>query len=565
MPIISKQAQSERLSQFQAYDPDTMAESSFGEVFAASLGTVIDEELSISQALNNEGFRQRKKVVDELILSGDIQNYERYRTKGGRMRQLDYDRIAQDLGREDIKTDEQLHQERAEVLRQRREYSEDVVSRGSGAAQFLGAMNGYLLDPVNILTVGIAAPATAGKAVTTIGRVALATRNAAIIDGVTELGIQAFVYNHKQDIDSPYSTRDFLANVGMAATGAGLLGGTTEGLAGWFKSVRKVADQLPETAEIKTAKEYLDGHIEMLEAIHAERKANQIEDPRLLEIYDSMLQSNYNDYEQAVKAGVDLLQSDIDAAKKSNETILQYLSKKGGLSREDFLSEGVDPEYFKGKAKVFGKPIFPRQGGLSADDVAELLNQEGYRVDANEALEIVRDALDNDVLLNVDARANLELLKKDMRLLEAANNNRYLDKIFKGARETDLEQDLKFYEELEQRRAEYSQPPTTAESYKIPDQPEAQPKPPPASATAREREVMKAAGIDSSFDAEYAKFQALDDAPIIQGENMVDAKAIVDGFDQELKGLDEVLTCAYAPPPSKASKFTKAFVDKFNG
>ena len=256
MPFVSEKSNRVIEQSFGQYEHKK--ESSFGEVFTAALGQVIDEDLSISIQLNREGFDARNKLIDDKIKSGDIPDVTKFRTKGGRSRHLDYGRIAASLNDPEIKTDDVLTQERNELLAQRREYADDVIERGSGLAQFAGSMNAYMLDPLNIATVGIATPVTASKALTTLGKVALTARNAALLDATIETGLQAFIYEHKQAIDSPYDASDALANIGMAATGAAALSGGAVGLSSWLTRVLKIADEVPKTKDTEAAKEYLE-------------------------------------------------------------------------------------------------------------------------------------------------------------------------------------------------------------------------------------------------------------------------------------------------------------------
>ena len=264
MPFVNESSARENTQRFEQSDGYEEA-SSFGDTYGASLGMVFDEELSISSQLNMEGTRHRNYQIDSLARQGAI-DLDKYRNlpANHRTSTVDYGAAAKELNRDDIKTDEVLNQERNDLLAQRRGYAQDVIDRGSGTAQFLGAATGYVLDPINIATMGIATPITAGRAITTIGRAALAAKDTALIVGATELGIQALVYQHKQDIDSPYSAGDALAAIGMAATGAAALGGAAGGLAAYFDRVLKLSDQVPQTKDVIAAKEYIERNKSLL-------------------------------------------------------------------------------------------------------------------------------------------------------------------------------------------------------------------------------------------------------------------------------------------------------------
>lgn len=256
MPFINSESTGEIVERFAPYED--RGDIDFGEAFDASVGLAFDEGLSVSHMLNREGWDTRRAMIEEKIKAGEIDNVDKYRTANGRNRNLDYNRIAEDLQDPNIKTDAQLNQERNEFLAMKRGYAQDVIERGSGAAQFLGSLNAYALDPINVLTLGYAAPATAARATSIVGRAALAAKDAALISAAAELGIQGLVYQHRQTIQSPYSAGDALAAVGFAATGAAALGGVAGGLGAYFAKVRGVADQLPDSVELQAAKRSLE-------------------------------------------------------------------------------------------------------------------------------------------------------------------------------------------------------------------------------------------------------------------------------------------------------------------
>jgi len=253
MPFISQKDTRELSQGFVPYEETFTPE--FGEVFAASLGQVFDEELSISGALNREGFRDREKIVKDILDSDENLNRQDYIDRRGR---FDYNRFSLEAGDDRVKTDQQLEQERRELLEQRRNYADSVKERGSGMAQFLGMATGYMLDPVNVATMGVGSTVAAAKATTTIGRALYGGRDAALIGSATELAIQPLVYEHKSDIESPYSGQDAIEAMLGAGVGGAALGAFTGGLSGFVKNIRAEAEKIPETGDIKQAKESLD-------------------------------------------------------------------------------------------------------------------------------------------------------------------------------------------------------------------------------------------------------------------------------------------------------------------
>lgn len=232
------------------HDPMVHGATSFGEVFDAAVGQVFDEELSISSALNNEGWEKRRQQVRDLVAEGfDVTPYQ------DQTGLIDYDRIANETGH-GVLTDRELYEQRTTLLAQRRAYSTDVIERGSGMAQFLGSMTGYMLDPVNVATLPLGASASALRGLSTLGRAATVARTEAAIAAATELAIQPLVYAHKNEIGSPYEVQDALAAIATAAIGAGALGGAASGIAGYVRRAANI--NVPDSPGVRGSREILE-------------------------------------------------------------------------------------------------------------------------------------------------------------------------------------------------------------------------------------------------------------------------------------------------------------------
>tara|TARA_R110002095_G_C4251687_1_gene240227 strand:- start:9824 stop:19075 length:9252 start_codon:yes stop_codon:yes gene_type:complete len=127
------------------------------------------------------------------------------------------------------------------------------------------------------------------------------------------------------------------------------------------------------------------------------------------------MQADVDEVTTAIKA----IEKEIKTISKSNDTVGKLIAKKGGLDRNSMQAEGVDPAEFKKKGKVFGKPLFPKTGGMSVDDVTELLNQEGFELDASGTLDLIMEMLDEDTTF-VDSNVGAEVgtLYDDIAMLE---------------------------------------------------------------------------------------------------------------------------------------------------
>ena len=266
MPFVSDRDKRTFDQSYRLFTPDDLViESSFGEVFGASLGLVIDEELSISSGLNNEMYRERIAQLRGMVDDGF--DRDPYTDRRGR---IDYDRIAKDTGL--LATDDELRERRNEKLRKRREYAEDVIARGSGMAQFTGSMTAFMLDPISIVTMGTGAALTTARGLGVTANAMRVAKAEAGIAAATELAIQTLVYTHKLDIESPYSAQEALANIATAAVGGAVLGGIAGGLAGYLRAVNNKADELgavqPDTPEamVREANERLIEDLEIARA-----------------------------------------------------------------------------------------------------------------------------------------------------------------------------------------------------------------------------------------------------------------------------------------------------------
>lgn len=529
MPFISEASQRERRQQFGDYVHQEAPE--FGEVFAAAVGQVFDEELSISSSLNREGFQQRKRLVDERIAAGDINPgpYRRNPNARSRGQPVDYNRIAVDLQDPEIKTDEQLHEERNALLAQRRRYAQDVIERGSGIAQFTGGLTAYMLDPINIATIGIAVPATTARATSVLGRAALASRNAVLIEGATELGIQTLVFQHKQAIDSPYGAGDALANIGMAATGAAVLGGAAGGLSTWLEKVVKFSDDLPQTKDVIASQEYLQRlndtivsakRFDLKSANPVFRKIDREEvvNSVLIEAREELIQIAGNKLDRGTLKSLNFEKADIQFRLNNIQQ-----PTKGDIQEELSLLK-KNESLKKSPARVLKK----QARDVAAKDYDQTVNQLKTR------LNVINKRLASN---EQAAKASSELSMIDQGILP----DRYKRVIDNVMAEQEIKADLEFLQTMGDRAQEYGKPSRSTMQYVEPTQE----KPQIQTVTSREREILSRQGIAEDYDADIQAFNELESPVIRVGDEELDPAALIKDYDDELAGLDDVLKCAY--------------------
>jgi len=539
MPFISQKDNRQRM---QSYIPAEYIETpDFSEVFNASVGLAIDEGLSISGYLNNELYRERNQKINTLREEGfDVKKYSDRRGR------IDHDRLSRDTDNF-IQTDAQLREQRNEKLRQRREYAEDVIERGSGYAQFFGMATGFMLDPINIATLPIATAGVSAKGLGVLASAMNVAGREAALATAAELAIQPLVYTHKLDIESPYSTEEALMAIGGAAIGGGLLGGAAGGLAGYF---RKVGQKSREVLEPE-----VDSPEEMA-IVTLERVAEDIEAIKESTIYSDMA----NDYGQIIRS-YDRYVDDITpplndsknkllakTQKEINEIEKQpklgrKIAEYGGLNQETWFKEsGLNKKEFGSLKGGYGKPFW-RSGnaGLTPDQLAERLVEDGYisGYDQGEAISFVDDLLRmGDRIADPDAEIRLLELNESFESLSRTSDEDIAN-FYEQAVVRDMEDDLQILQEYESKMARFNEPSRAMENY---FDPEPQ-KPASATVTERERDILERNGLAEDYDAAVQAFRNIDDPQLFVDGEFINANDVMKQLDDEIEGINSVLEC----------------------
>ena len=505
MAFVSERDKRARAQEIIAYEPvDT---PDFSEVFGAAVGQVVDEEMSISAYLNMEEFDDRKQTVKRLADEG--LNINQYTSVTG---VIDYDRIARDTGQ--VKTDEELFNRRNDLLAQRRQYREDVFERGNGMAQFFGMATGFMLDPINIATLPIATAGVSLKALGTLGAAMTVAKREAALAASSELGIQGFVYQHKHDINSPYSAGDAIANIAMAATGAAVLGGITGGLVGYFGKVREAAlenaDILPNSPEAMA----LDQIQRMEDMLRNVKESGGIDAP---------------DFEQIRVEFLEEVKADLTA---------QAGNKLDRGQRKQIATELADLEGRLARVTDEIEPIEPRKGVPARQAKREAI-EAGQRI-AGEERAVIRERIDilNRQLeadrLASEAEADLTRISQDV-IPEV-----YQKRLNQIQIEREIEADVKWLREYETKLEVMNEPSKKPENYVQP-QPQ---KAAPASVTARDRDILERNGLAEDYDRDIQAFMNLETKQVMVDGEIIDADQIMKELDDEIEGINSVLECA---------------------
>ena len=544
MPILSNQDQREYYQNMRG-PQEVREDPTFFETMSAGLNFVVDEELSVSSLLNRQGYQNRNEQIFKMSNEGfDLNPYTDVTGE------IDYDRIAQDTGL--IKTNRELYDERTAILRKRREENQDVMSRGNGFAQFLGSMGGYMLDPINLATMGIGV-GTAYKGMSTLSQALMTGRNTAAIAVASESAIQPLVYKHKHDINSPYEFNDALMAIGATAVGAGLIGGAMGGISGYFRNLAKNSSEFVKPpkptdnlgAEIKLTPEQESINIlDRMGAQLAEQKAAlppRVEETILKE-YDEFQQGQYKSLEEAAQKSITELEKEIVEIRKKNKTWARWIAETGGLNKERFAREGIDPaamlpNVIKGG---FGKPVFRAKGGYDPDMLAERLREEGFLdMQGDNALDLVADMVrDPEMFMLKGVEKEIEARNYQIGML--SDENTILEDYYGDVIRSNVEKDMALLAQNKAFEDAMNKPTISYEDYVA----EALPPAPTATKTSLQREQLNSEGLANNYDRDIANFEAQDNRRVLVNGKLIDGDEYMKSLDEQIEGIESVRVCA---------------------
>jgi len=542
MPILSNQDQRDYYQNLRG-PQEFQEDPTFFETMGSAFGFVIDEELSVSSLLNRQGYDDRNEQIFKMSSEGF--NLNPYTDVTG---ELDYDRLAEDTGL--IKTNRELYDERTEILRKRREENQDVVERGNGLAQFIGSMGGYMLDPINLATMGIGV-GTAYKGMSTLSRALQTGRNTAAIAVASESAIQPLVYKHKHDINSPYEFEDALMAIGTTAIGAGLLGGAMGGLSGYFSKLSKNSTEFVTTKSLDkfdisvklTSEEESINILNKMGAQLAEQKAAlpaRIEDDILKE-YDAFQNKEYAKLEDARDATIVKLEKKITTIKKENETWARWIAENGGVNRQQLANEaGFDIADMQKIAGGFGKPVFRKTGGYSPDLFAERLREVGYdAMDMNDAIDLLDSIIRNPKILK-DPTAQVEIDNINMHINELSDENTVLEEYYGQVIRSNVEKDMDIFRQNKEFENQMNSPTLTYDDYVVSQLPPA----PIATKTSLQKEQLDFEGLSANYNRDIANFEAQEIRRVLVDGKLIDGDEYMKSLDDQIEGIESVRVCA---------------------
>ena len=590
-------SQRDARSELETLTPNrTGPEPSFGETAGAAFQFGMDEMLSISSQLNNQGYFDRQKEVRQMKTDGF--DFNPYTNEKG---DLDYNRIAKNTGL--IKTDGELRTERNAILAERRAYSQDVMGRGPASATFLGMGGAILLDPINIATLPIGF-GTAAKGLTVLSHALRGARNTAAVGVASELAIQPLVFNHKHDINSPYEVEDAIKVIGFTAIGAGVLGGAFGGIGGYFaRSAEAAAEEAVKFTSIvprADAKKFVrftptgkidpryrptfeDVSVPILQNAKVELTALagqkitrgtrksilseiQIFTGQIEKLDASLVRRSSTGKilstsgSRAKKIDRNQVAIDKAAIKEKIDSLNNTLANdnKASLAEADLtrIEQGIIPEKYSLQInKMLETNPLSESARVMARIADSLVKERGFVVsdlplqaykmakNAGKEIEEIKQAavnsLDSQIKNATSESQKLELqnLKAQIDDLNADQIDEFMAQLHKTA----VENDVQLMNSMVYKQDQASKPNIKVSDYELVEVPSA----PRASTTSLERASLDRDGIGKEFDNIMAQYNTLSSKRIYnEAGELVDADDVIKTADNELEGLESIMRCS---------------------
>ena len=540
MAILSNQDQRDYYQNMRG-PQEAQEDPTFFETMGSAFDFVIDEELSVSSLLNRQGYDDRNEQIFKMTNEGfDLKPYTDVTGE------IDYDRISDDTGL--VKNNLELYNERTEILRKRREENQDVVERGNGIAQFIGSMGGYMLDPINVATMGVGV-GTAYKGMSTLSRALMTGRNTAAIAVASESAIQPLVYKHKHDIGSPYEFNDALMAIGTTAIGAGLLGGAMGGVAGYFTRLSEDASKFVSfkpidkvDVEVKlTAEQESINVLQRMGAQLVEQKAElppRIEDD-ILQEWDNFQAGQYTKLEDARDATIITLEKQAETIRKENLTLARWIAKEGGLNKERWAREGIDVADMK--AMGGGRnPLFRVKGGYDPDMLAERLREGNVSdIQMNDAIDMVDEMVRNPkIFKDAGVQSRIDDIDDNINILR--DENTVLEEYYGNVIRKNVESDMELLAQNKAFEDAMNKPTLTYDDYVVEQLPPA----PQATRTGLQREQLDSEGLAANYDRDIANFEAQENRLVYADGKLVDGDEYMKALDDQIEGIESVRVCA---------------------
>ena len=229
----------------------------------ASTSVLFEDRADSAYQLQQHMFRERASVIEQQ--TGSLPHWYNqlyYATPTAHRQMVEgrlergeeipagFEQIAQNIKRmrlltaeHNLETDADLARRAPEVAADARSKSQrmsDIVYGTDAAGYYASQFGTFALDPVNLVSTMIPVGRVAQVSQGILSKVLTSAGYGAVANMATEAAIQPLVFEHKQNIGSPYTAGDAVTNVALAGVLGGVLAGSgTAALEGIAKAYRK--------------------------------------------------------------------------------------------------------------------------------------------------------------------------------------------------------------------------------------------------------------------------------------------------------------------------------------
>lgn len=330
----------------------------------------------------------------------------------------------------------------------------DVIARGptgfgATTAKFGAALAGAAIDPLNVASAFIPVVSQARYAglVAKMGKTGARATTGMVEGFVGAAAIEPITYGLASQQQLDYEMSDALVNVGLG----GFLGGGLHVVGGKLSDLISArSPEVRESALRSSVSQLMEGKrvdvdpvFKFDDEFSAPIRPVQDVPPSMLSEYDKVVSGEVKTFADAAASNVRAMEMEIEGLRKSSDTLGTFIAKRGGLNREIMRAEGVDPDVFKDKQKVFGQPLFRKEGGRTPDEVAEMLNEMGFEGGghtANSVVDMVFDVANGrDRFMDLEVKGKVDALQNQVDALSRSVDERYLERVYTNVVESDLD------------------------------------------------------------------------------------------------------------------------------
>jgi hypothetical protein len=497
-------------------------DASWEDGFQASIGFNADENRSYSAFINHNGHEERIRRINELGI--DLKPYIEKNLRENGIHRANYSEVAKDYP--EIKTDEQIRQERNEMLAKRRAYAKDIMSRSPSSAVIAGDAITMITDPIMWPTLAYSIPVRGVQGLGALAKAAAkGAGKAAAYEGAAEAAVQAMVYSHKMDIGSEYTADDAINSIALAAgIGAGIGALVPLGAKGLEKII---GDENP------SIQDYLQKQLDSvdIEKLDDEGLEAYRDVKRIVELIQA---SPAIDLEKTAKnkldakaellgsAGNKLSRKQVKDIKKEMAQIDSAIKKETEKIASSEITDLAETHKAKHTSKRKAKKIAEKEIQLERKAAISQLEEKKA---------ILTKQLESH---NLAKEAEAEISRID----QGHTGSKY--NIYKTVDEVTIQDEISILKEAEAFRENYEKNTAYRPEYKQ----EVVENAPQANIASLEKEVLSRVGIDDSMNIMQSEYDKLDTRVLLDNEdNMINADDVIEELKNESNSIENVMRC----------------------